>query len=198
MKTTKYITSMAAIMAAAILPASAAINFNFAGGAGGLDDGFLGESGQTSGITYGLIFDTAGDGFDTSYTGLTLSSSISAAGVVMGGSDDDTFIYGGTTQANFLGNSLLADVNGVDGTYETDSFRVIWFDSSISGGSTASAGNTYGLSSIDTAPLNGNTNPYDISPVSANAGSLTFVPEPSAALLGAFGGLLLLRRRRSA
>ena len=89
---------------------------------------------------------------------------------------------------------------GVNGIGTGDAFRIIWFDTTVTGG-TALAGQEYGTleNAAFLIPGDGATVPFTT--LFAGADPLkqmthTFVPEPSAALLGLLGVAGLLRRRR--
>ena len=190
MKTKIKINAIAtALLIGFAAPANAAFTLQFG------EQGFLGESGQGGNISWGLVFDTADDGFDNgSYTSLTLSN-----GATFGGSND-VFWFGGQTSSVLPGviEGVLGNATNIDSTYTNTDFAIIWFESSLSLGDDATAGQVYGFQNDGfTSPADGATVNYDPATTGGNA-SIAFVPEPSAALLGAFGGLLLLRRRRSA
>jgi len=154
--------------------------------------GFFGESGQTSGITWGVVVDTGSDGFDSGlWTGVNVTD-----GSLFGGSAND-ILYLGDNPTSVLVPGVIEGVIGNAssiGAPGVTPFGVIWFDSTLSSSDTAVAGDAFGFTGFvgNTPPDSGTLN------YSATGGtaSSTFVPEPSTALLCAMGALGLLRRRR--
>lgn len=155
--------------------------------------GFEGESGQLSGITWGIVVDNGGDGFDVGlYEGGGWSLVNDA---ILTGSDDDFYYTGSVTP----GGGFVTTAAGV-----TDSpgnqFAVIWFQSGIDPGATPAPGQTYGFytEALWTMPAPGSASPFPATGVPGDAGDFVFqgVPEPSIALLGALGVFGLIRRRR--
>ena len=180
---------------AAAQVASAAVTLEFG------QDNFLGESGQTSGITWGVVFDVDGNGFNSgSYEdGWTIADGKQIAGSA--GTHGDVFYLGdATTLAVGDSGGIITNASSVGGNSAGGlNFAIIWFNSDLSSGDVVDAGtDVFGfLTDVSfTAPGDGYIESYSVRGT-GNA-DLAFVPEPSAALLGAFGGLLLLRRRREA
>ncbi len=189
----KLKTLILAAIAATLGSASATVTLTFNKG------GFLGETGQTTGITWGIVVDAAGDGLDgltpPGYrAGFTLANNT----ILTGSNDDFLFLSAGTT-VGAGGGGFLTQVAGVTDA-EGRAFGIIWFDSTVQAGETAGQLDTYGFYTqanfIIPAPGASVTIP-GITNTPTNA-LLPFgvIPEPSAAILGAVGLLGLLRRRR--
>ena len=176
-----------AAIAATLGSASATVTLQFNAG------GFLGETGQTTGITWGVVVDNGGDGFDSYRSGFSLTN-----GAIMGGSDDDfLWLSAGTTLAPG-GGGFITTVSGVADS-QGNAFGIVWFDSTLQSGEAAGSANTYGFytQASFVMPAPGSTTAFTgtvtNSPTNAN---LPLVPEPSVAILGALGALGLIRRRR--
>jgi len=182
-----------------------AVNFaNFAGTA-------------QSGLVWGVIVDTGADGINyANLAGLQLSTSTS--GIQLGTSNDYLFVSsnltttlpvnvvfgaesGATGQISDI-SDIITQVPATNPVSVGQSFTLVWFDSGTTQTTTLVAGQHYGTLSnaLFIIPAGGATQDYS-SVFSANpdpirSASLTIVPEPTFALLGALGGLVLLRRRR--
>lgn len=176
-----------AAFAALLGSASATVTLTFNTG------GFLGESGQTTGITWGVVVDNGGDGFDSYLAGFTLANN-----VTLSGSDDDFLFLSPGLTLGAAGGGFLTNVAGVTDA-QNRAFGIIWFDSSLQAGEAATSENTYGFYTqanfVMPAPGSAVSFQGTLTNTPTNA-TLQFVPEPSTALLGMFGALGLLRRRR--
>jgi hypothetical protein len=203
-------------------------NFANAAGTGVASDG-------SNRMVWGIIVDTAGDGFDGAsltnpyshgfaltavgtVNGVRLSTTLD--GVTNTLTDDYLFISsnlmavnsaatppdGSLTNMNRITNLSNINLNSVGnptGVLATQAFAIVWFDALALSG-TSSSGQRYGVFNPGglTLPSDGNTQSYatafdgvdDLKPMSYTLSSP--IPEPSVALLGAFGVLGLLRRRR--
>jgi hypothetical protein len=180
----------------------------------------LGQTNQT--LVWGIIVDTTGNGFSAGQylPGLAVSDNAVAnlpngqfLSTLSGVSDDllvistnlMTLSGTGDSSTGFARPTNLVSLNYVNGVSQGDAFALVWFDQTTKNGvgQTFQAGDNYGFytrpefvlpadagSSVSFASL---FEGADI-PRPAN---LEFVPEPSAALLGALGALALLRRRRN-
>jgi len=165
------------------------------------DSGFLGENTTlTSGITWGIVVDTGGDGFDTWTGGFAVWD-----GTILGGSDDDTLYLGDFTTFNGTNPGTITNLSGAAAA-PSKAFGVIWFESKISEAANvgdafvAQAGDLYGFTTNvtpSTTPSDGTTVSYDAIPGGDGTTNIALVPEPSALILTGLGSLLLLRRRRS-
>lgn len=176
---------------------------------GGVSSNLADASGTVSNDLYwGIIIDTAGGGFFSTYDSLTFTpgghQSLSSEGITTGNvivfseSLTQTTIF--FSEGDFLTTGGDGGITSIDsllyenGVAEGLAFRLVWFDSS-------------GLSAgyIDDAsfvlPADGDFATYDsvfVGPDEIRAATgITIVPEPSsAALLSAVGVMALLRRRR--
>jgi len=153
------------------------------------DAGYFGAGGE-SGVTWGVVVDTANDGFLGTYeAGWALTD-----GAILTGSGDDTFYLGGVTlAAPSIITNLLDKPDGIAAV----PFALMWFDAGIAGGATTSGGDKYAMHTQGDFdwPNPGATQPYTVVGGGGNADT-ALVPEPSAAALGLLGVLGLLRRRR--
>lgn len=113
----------------------------------------------------------------------------------------DTVIF----NFNVGSDDYTANGTSIGSTYASDSVFSLSFDQDSATGGTWSITRSGGVSDFDTGSYTGVAENFKLynsntdSNADANnlfANNLTIVPEPSAALLGAIGSLLLLRRRR--
>jgi hypothetical protein len=147
----------------------------------------------TTGMTWGVLVDTAGDGFSVTPAGSISPFDFSADGIIGG----DNYFVGSAATAfapPFGGNGVALNVNGIPlsgGVGTNDDFGIFWSDGS----------NNYGFVTTTgaTLPSDGFTTAYDSvftsDPYTAQG---SIVPEPSsfafiAGLLG-FGWVMLRRR----
>ncbi len=182
---TKAIALLASIVALGSATATVTLSFN--------SQGFLGEAGQTSGITWGVVVDAAGDGFDSYMGSFSLANN-----ALVGGSDDDFLFLSPAKTINGGIGGLITNVPGVTDA-EGRGFAVIWFDSTLSAGNTTGDTNTYGFYTQPSyvMPAPGASLPFAASDQTAKQATIALgVPEPSVAILGALGVLGLVRRRR--
>jgi hypothetical protein len=100
------------------------------------------------------------------------------------------FFYDGTSSAD----DLIVDYTTA-GAPNTEANRAIWTPGVTIRYETDSSGEIDVTIQATTAPISG-TDPRLASRLTFNGMSVTLVPEPSSALLGALGMLALLRRRR--
>ncbi len=174
--------------------------------------GFADAAGSTTaGLTWGIIA-SADASFAQLPVGLVLSNT--SNGIALAGGD---FLFLST---NLTVNQTFGAETGVEGkitniagisvndtTINTVStgynYAVIWFDRGIAAGSTLVAGSSYGLLTdgnflipASGAAANHSANFAATGDPVRRANTITVIPEPSAMLLGAFGALGLLRRRR--
>lgn len=181
----------------------------------------------TDGMFYGIIVDGNGDGFSSSYAAVNLAlSGQYLLTTTSGGATGDVMILSGFLTGDTSGYvDIDGNAGGTGGLFDVadipfgtgvgagiglgDAFRVVWFSpgNSESAGYLADASFTMpadgGLVDI-TAPFAG-TDPIrsaglgytGTSGTPTDLQGITFVPEPSSALLGAVGALGLLRRRRN-
>lgn len=217
MKTSLILTALALSAASAVATVTVqfssatvyASNFANAAGAGG------------STLVWGIVIDTAGDGFDFSNPLISYKpgSSLTAGGQVLTSGNDqvsDDFLYIATTPMSLVS----AAQSGTDGALQGmnrvtslanipfgsfgigvgDAFAIVWFDETAVG-ATTQGGDKFGaiLNPAFTIAADSTTTPY--TSVFAGAEPLqqmnfSFVPEPSSALLGLLGAVGLLRRRR--
>lgn len=183
---------------------------------------FLDGSGvATSKLIWGIVVDTTGNGFaEGQYKAgfsLAAGSGTNAGAPVQlstsSGFTDDYLIVSGnimnlttnTTDGGTAGINRITGLNSFSyapGMEGGDTYKVIWFDATALGG-TSAAGLKYGTFKTTTL----NTIPADPTPSinyqAAFAGAdapktmeFALIPETSTALLGALGALGLLRRRR--
>jgi len=168
--------------------------------------GFNYSAGNTTGIA--LVTSTGAFTDDVLYINTTVTSNLSTA-------TDGAAV--GTGRVNTISTLTFGAASGYNGpntgTIPTvaanQNFGIVWFDRGISLGTTSTASQKFGFISAGTnaSPAfvtpasNGDTVDYSaafdgVDPVKTTTFSLQAIPEPSSALLGAFGALALLRRRR--
>lgn len=198
------------------LASAATVNFQISQGANQATN-FTSANGTVSnGLVWGLMFSTTNTTFSVFDQGFTLSTSLN--GTLIPGTDD-YFIssavltaQGTTTDAanpgkiNIL-NSVQMAVPATNAIVAGNQFAVVWFDSTVTSATQQLAGgNKYGLITdpawvVPAAGATQNISTFFATspdPVkTASAFTVTGIPEPSAALLGAIGALGLLRRRRN-
>lgn len=206
--------------------ACGAVSINFSDDfAGGVPQGLSNIAGvPTNGLVWGIIVDGTGNGLVTTPGAYTVPSfaagSSTVLGLAAGGNSDDVLYIStsgltqstaGNTEGDAVtpgGNGGIYDIAGValaNGVGTGDKFYVVWFDGNIGGTLTDNSflipadGAAVALAEpfVGVDPNRSAGLAYvGTSGVSTGAG-VSFVPEPSAALLGAVGALGLLRRRRN-
>jgi len=193
---------------------------------GGFANGSGVINGATAKMVWGIVVDTAGDGFAGANVGAGYMNGTSLAATAAG---YQLSTSGGTTNDYLYINAsvMASNVSAVDGSAIGDNrlltfssfaynspvaagqrYAIIWFDQTTLGG-TGAAGEKYGIYELPATALSfgaANVLPADpgsyiFAPASAGADvtktmSYALVPETSTALLGALGALTLLRRRR--
>jgi MYXO-CTERM domain-containing protein len=216
------LTTMALLAAG---PAFGTVSLNFnAEFESGVPQNFANSLGAVSnGLIWGVLIDAGGNGlsvtpYDAIAGGPALGSNyvLSSATVA---TDDILYIATQTTSSTAGsiegdsvttgGNGGIYDLNNIslvsNGVNAGDKFYVVWFDGSLGGTLTDATfvlpadGSVlnYGVPFVGVDPTRNAGLAYvGTSGVSTGAG-ISFVPEPSAALLGAVGALGLLRRRRN-
>lgn len=218
MKTKLLVTASLAVTAASSM---AATNFIFNEAfSGGISSGLSDAAGlaAVNGLNYGVIIDLDGGPFQT--TTYDALPGLPAAGIgtplttLNGLATDAVLVMAGDLTADQSFGNAFTDIGGGDhsvgggvagvtvnydaGTAQGQFFQLIWFDAGFDG--TGTAGSLASGEFVLPANLGGTFNVDDVfigpDPVRSATG-ITFVPEPSAALLGAFGVLGLLRRRRA-
>ncbi len=168
-------------------------------------------------MVWGIIIDTARDGFDFNSSGYFFNLSITAGGQSLkdgqGAASDDFMVISPALMTNVpntndgatLGQNritALASVPyGESGIDVGDSFVIVWFDRTALGGGQTGYGERFGIFSNPslTIPADAQTFSYASAftgPDALKPMSFGFIPEPSSALLGLLGATGLLRRRR--
>jgi len=211
MKTTKKTAIYSIVLAAIVGSASASVTLNFSAPPFDFSGGFVGSGGENSGLIYGVVIDTAGNGFlqNEYLPGFDVSNGqLLSAG--SGVTDDFLWLANGVTNASPDPGGIISNVASIPigdtGTGVTtapgQSFALIWFDPNFEKDKPAPAG-SYGMleDSGFTLPPDGTTGGgynslpiFDGNPI--RKANYTLVPEPSTLLLGLLGFVGLLRRRR--
>jgi MYXO-CTERM domain-containing protein len=178
----------------------------------------------TNGLTWGIIVDGVGNGLVTTPGAYNVPSFAAGSSTVLGlaaggNSDDVLYISTSGPTASTAGNTEgdgttkggvggIFDIVGIalaNGVGTGDKFYVVWFDGNVAGtltdnsfvipadsASVALADPFVGVDPNRSAGL-----AYVGTSGTSTGLGVSFVPEPSAALLGAVGALGLLRRRRN-
>jgi len=164
----------------------------------------------TNGLFWGIIVDTNGGGLSTTTFDPVLPVFSSTVALTSGGAATDAVVV---FAADFTGDQSFGggftDVSGTTGTaggvsaltvnYTNgiavgQSFQIIWFDTTNNTAGVLSSAEF--LIPADAGSVVTVDNVFiGADPIRAATG-LNFIPEPSTMLLGAFGALGLLRRRR--
>ena len=179
--------------------------------------GFANAAGTaTNGMLWGIVIDTAGDGFDSGQYD-AFNSGASGFMNTGGGASDDYYYFTGVSTATlgapfFSGgeagaggistaNNVPNSANGIAGIDDGDAFAIIWFATS-----TSADGDAYGMFTNGAFSLTSSALPVDYSAPFVGAdptrsANLTFggtaAPEPSRTVLAFFGlAMVGLRRRR--
>ena len=161
----------------------------------------------TNGLYWGVLIDTAGDGFSVTPTGTISAFDFTIDGILGGdsyyvGDDTTTFVPAGP----FAGTGMATSVNSIplgSGIDTGDSWGVFWTDGGSAYGFVTVAGTGSGTepaTSGTVLPSDGATVAYNslFSGTQTAGGSIGVIPEPSSyALLGGLFALtcVMLRRR---
>jgi len=181
---------------------------------GGVASNFANASGvATNGMVWGIIIDTNGSGFQTTYDqftptagssmilgsgGVATTNLLVTSNVNTANNSSSFELSGAFVQENGGGDGGIGAVTniafgGSDGVTQGDAFRLVWFNPS---------GNSAGFISNGSFVIPADGNTADVSAIFRGADPLrpatgiTIVPEPSTLLLSALGALALLRRKR--
>lgn len=173
----------------------------------------------TNGMQWGVIVDKTGNGLSASaYDAVTLVGGQSYVLTVSSAVSDDVLYMATGLTADTTGsiegdgvttggNGGIYDINGLalaNGVATGQKFYVVWFSGQL-GGTLTDASFTipadgallsYGNPFVGADPIRTAGFAYDGVSATPTGAGISFVPEPSAALLGAIGALGLLRRRR--
>lgn len=177
----------------------------------------------TNGMIWGVIIDGSGNGLvntsEGSYDAISLATGSNYILSVGSVATDDvlwtsmnlTADTSGSTEGDGLtpgGPGGIFDISGIalaNGVTTGDTFYVVWFDGTVGGILTDAtftipsdgAALSYGEPFVGVDAIRSAGSSYvGTSGTPVAGGGIQFVPEPSAALLGAIGALGLLRRRR--
>lgn len=182
---------------------------------GGVAHNFADSAGvATNGLVWGIIIDTNGSGFATTYDQftpisgmtMTLNSDAISTNVLVTSNvntannsafselNSTTFTPENTGGDGGIGSVTSIALGGANGVTQGDSFRLVWFDPSG-----LSAGFLDDGSFV--IPADGNATDFSAvfrgsDPIRSATG-IMIVPEPSAALLGVLGALIMFRRSRN-
>ncbi len=211
----KALKSLALLVALSGLASAATVNIQISQGANQATNFANADGTVSNGLVWGLMISTANTSFSVFDQGFTLSTSLS--GTLIPGTDD-YFISSSvlTAQGTTTDAANPGKINIMNGIVVNDAltnlmvtgnqFAIVWFDSTVTSATQSlQGGMKYGLitDAAWTIPAGGATRNISASfagspdPIKqANGFTVTGVPEPSAALLGAIGALGLLRRRR--
>ena len=212
----KVLISLLAIQAAR---GQITVSFN-APFSSGVSEGFADSLGSTeNGLVYGLLIDTASDGFATEFgSGLTLTQGdLLTLATASGPSDDSLFISAGVSDTFLTSNTdgfsegdfvTTGGDGGLIGVTAPNSvaglpFAILWFDRNQAVNTTVAEETQFGLleDASFVLPGEGNTETFadiflGVDPVrSANSGTFTLVPEPSALVMTLLSGVCFLGRR---
>jgi hypothetical protein len=175
----------------------------------------------TNGLHWGIVVDSAGDGFDfnSSSPNQAFTLATYSSGVAFPNSDDDVIFMdfsivttvlpggqGGPGSITTLAGVVLNFTIGA-GVNTGDPFALIWFDDNTGVAGVMDANDHFGVFTTAggaTAPFvlpaDGATQPFAVNFVGADpvrAANLRWIaPEPSSLLLSLLGVLPVLRRRR--
>ena len=199
---------LAAVSIAATASSQAAVTITFnAAFAGGVSSNLANNAGVVSnGMFYGIIVDGNGNGIGSTYDAIDPILGGSFALTVGGLATDDFLFFASDLTADttallegdFTTTGGSGSVSGVAFNFSGaagagDSYSLVWFDpNGVNAGALSNA--------AFVVPADGNVVTHDspfvgVDPIRA-ANNITFVPEPSVALLGLFGAIGFLRRRR--
>jgi len=216
----KLIATTAFLALAGASMASVTLSFN-AAFSGGVSSNLANQAGVVSnGLFYGVIIDTANNGVLAQYGAIVpaLGSSYSLVTTTSTSTDDILILATDTTsntgtllEDDFLtpgGNGGVlgvADINLSGGIGAGDKFFLVWLDGNKAGSLTDASFTIpadgslvdYGAPFVGVDPVRNALSSYVGTSGTPTGVGITFVPEPSAALLGALGALGLLRRRRA-
>ena len=157
----------------------------------------------TSGLYWGIVVDTAGNGLSSTYEGEFIFTADGVASP-LNNTDDTLFIaLTQTVTSPFLpSDGLMDSMPSIEvGSTVGNAFSLIWFDATVTSPGTVSSGTHYGIFTdasmiIEAGAPASYENLFDSSPMAASQ-TFASVPEPSStALLGLGSVALLLRRRR--
>ena len=218
------ISSAFSMLVASSGQAQITVQFNqpFTSG-GGVSEGFADADGNVSnGLVYGILIDSAMDGFRSLYdSGFTLSAGNQVGLTSVGDMTDDTLwisIDGGDPNLTFSTGGLREDfaneIVGGDGglgtivvpnEFASLPFAILWFDDTQALDASVDDGVDFGLLEDGSFVLGGagaivNFGSFfqgEDDPRAADFGVFQTIPEPSAVMLSLLGGLALLRRRRA-
>ncbi len=215
------------LVGSSVFATAATVSINFTvPGSGVFSTGFVDGGGTAGGLLWGIVADTAGDGFDgagaNSYqAGITFQAG-SASGWQVTGTDDliwfadqslvqgspdgptvdTTAISGGGSSGGPGGivslSSLIVDEAGTPDA-EVD-YAIIWFDNGVNNTATATVGMNYFLQDAGALdlPAAGGVETHDLDATSVISRQFVAIPEPSSiALLGLAGLTAIGRRKRS-
>ncbi len=168
-------------------------------------------------MVWGIVIDTARDGFDFNGSGYFFNVSMTAGGQSLldgSGAPSDDFLFISPALMNLVPgvndgaavgqNRITSIVNvpyGSNGIDFGDAFAVVWFDRTALGGAQTSYGNPFGTvtNALFTIPADASVTSYAAAfagPDPLKPMTYAFIPEPSCAVLGLLGAFGLLRRRR--
>ena len=194
--------------------ASASVTLNFSAPPLDWSGGLLGSGGETSGLLYGVLIDTAGNGFSSEYTPDFMVSNGALLTTSGGPTDDLLWLATGVTGASPAPGGIISGVAAIPiganaggsglTTAVGQAFGLVWFDPAFVRDANAVAApvgllNDPGFVLPPDGTTGGGYNTLDIftgNPVRSTEANNVMVPEPSAALLGLIGLLGFIRRRR--
>lgn len=216
MKASKFLSLLVAICALSGGSANAATTIQFYEPYfGGIADNLANSAGvATNGMRWGIIVDTTGNGFSSTYSAYASGTATAGFFNSNGTATDDYYIPGaltvngsvfpasdnGTTPGD---GSILDDlaVNYLNGVSSNDKFALIWFNDN-----TSANNSQYGFFTdasfvlpADTGATAGFTGPFaGTDPIRSASNTFQAVPEPSRLIVLGFGvvGLIVRRRRK--